>query len=70
MGHAGEEGHVGRGGMNKIRGQNSLFTQSECCGESQVKSGHALEKEELGKMKRRVECVYRQKRTVRKLLSS
>ena len=45
LGHAGEEAHVGRGGMNKIRGLNSLFTQRECCGESQVKSGHALEKE-------------------------
>lgn len=47
LGHAGEEGH-GAGGMNKISGQNSLFTQSECCGESQVKSGYAL-KRELGK---------------------
>lgn len=45
MGHAGEEGHVGKGVMNKISGQNSLFKQSERCGESHVKSGYALEKE-------------------------
>lgn len=45
MGHVGEEGHVGSGGMNKISGQNSLFKPSERYGESHVKSGYALEKE-------------------------
>ena len=44
--------------MNKISGQNSLFKQSERCGES-CEEWICLGKGELEKMKRRVECVYR-----------